>query len=578
MLRAVVITLCILGAANALIPKDKYTKRQALRERLFEGIPATVDIKWYPCNETSEVEYECARLLLPLDYQEPENDLKAIIPLVKYPAKKGVPYKGWLLTNPGGPGGLGSEFIYDVGIATAIENAVVGPGWDIIGFDPRGIGYAVPYGSCDILSGTFEPDRQNATVFPAPSPKSKRQRLSTTPTHNDEVSYGVLIPDDPPSWISLAYDSGDLINYQCQGYVAGYNQAGPHMNTVVVATDMLNIGKALARWKKQPEDNVLVNYYGISYGTVLGQYFATLYPNNVGKFLLDAVVDVSTWVSQNETETAVIHADKAWSKFFTTCANAGPSNCSFHTGRNSHAIRERFNRLSAKLNATKYELEDHPATLVVSQVLQGLKSSIFNSIYSAYFSWPFLADFFVTVEPLIAPADPSDWDFDAILQAYYDYLMTQGSTDTPVFTIPESFTQVACTDARDIRGFRITAEEIAAWKRASKIGGFGRIVSKIGCSRWDIRPSWEWDEPIGGNTKTPILFAGNSLDPITPFENAEKARTLFKGAKMIYVDEIGHSILNTRNTCAFAKAVAYFQNGTLPDHNNRCKGEVPPFQ
>ncbi|KAK6501446.1 hypothetical protein TWF481_009284 [Arthrobotrys musiformis] len=555
-------------------------KRQALRERLFENIPATVDLKWYPCsNETTEITFECARLSVPLDYKKPENGLRAIVPIIKYPADKNVPYKGSVLVNPGGPGGMGSELIYDVPIAKQIRANVVGPGWDILGFDPRGIGYAVPYGSCDIIRGSFEPERQNATKLfqksPSKAPKSRRGSTKL-PANNDEVAYGVLIPDDPPSWKSRSYQDAYQFNYACQEYVSQYDQAGPHMNTVVVATDMLSIAKALARERKQPENTALVNFYGISYGTVIGQYFATHYPNNVGKFFLDGVVDAETWISHDDVNTTVTHADKAWSLFFTSCFNAGPKKCSFFTGRNSHAIRDRFNTITARLNATKYELEESEHAFFVTSILLALKSILFNSIYSAYHTWPLLADFFVAAEPIIVP-DPAKWDLDALQQAFLELQMQNGVTYAPVTSIPESFTEVSCTDARDIRGVEITPAEEQAWKTASRVGGSSKLDSRIRCSQWQIRPSWEWYGPVGGATKTPILFAGTLLDPITPFENSEKAMKLFKGAKMFYVDEIAHTTLNTRNTCAFGHALAYFQNGTLPGHNNRCSKEIQPF-
>ncbi|KAK6532577.1 hypothetical protein TWF281_006760 [Arthrobotrys megalospora] len=579
MLQQIAFGLTLLSGVTGLgEPHNPFLlKRQGPRERLFENIPATVDLKWYPCSsEATEIKFKCARLSVPLDYKKPNNGLRAVIPIIKYPADKNVPYKGSVLVNPGGPGGLGSELIYDVPTAKQIRSTVVGPGWDILGFDPRGIGYAVPWGNCDIIPWSFEPERQNATKVPkSPQPKFGR-RASKLPPNNDEVSYGVLIPNDPPSWKAQSYESGNEFKTACQNLISKYNQAGQHMNTVVVATDLLSIAKALARERKQPEKSALVNFYGLSYGTIIGQYFATLYPNNVGKFFLDGVVNADTWVSLDDVKTTVTHVDKAWSRFFTSCYNAGPKRCSFFTGRNSHAIRDRFNAITAKLNATKYELEGRPYAPMVANVLSTLKLLIFSSIYNAHHTWPYMADFFVAAEPLFAP-NPADWDFSAIQQAFFELQLRDGVTYAPVTAIPESYTQVACSDARDLRGTKFTAADERAWKAASKIGGYTKLSRKIQCSLWGIRPSWQWYGPVGGPTKTPILFAGTSLDPITPFENAETARKLFKGAKMFYVDEIAHTTFNAKNACAARHALAYFQHGTLPGHNNRCKEEIPPF-
>ncbi|KAK6358175.1 hypothetical protein TWF730_007528 [Orbilia blumenaviensis] len=585
MLQQALVALALLGSAKGIgldNPNSPFVfKRQALRERLFDNIPATIDLEWHPCsNVTTELPFECARLSVPLDYKNPNNGLRAVVPIIKYPADKGVPYKGSVLVNPGGPGNLGSEFVYDILASKHIRSNVVGPGWDILGFDPRGIGYSIPYGSCGILPYTFEPDRQNATETLTPSKLKSRRQVGKAsgklPPNNDEIAYGVLLPDDPPSWKAGAYQLASQFNSACHEYVSQYNQAGPHMNSVVVATDMLSIAKALARERNQPENTALVNYYGISYGTIVGQYFASLYPNRVGKFFLDGVVDVDTWISHNDTTTTLIHADKAWSKFFTLCYDAGPTRCSFFTGRGSHAIRDRFNAITVKLNATNYELEGNEYAPIISSVLTTLKLVIFSSIYNAALGWPLLADFFVVVEPLF-DGDPSQWDFEAFQAAFFELQLKWGVTYAPVTLIPESFTQVSCTDARDIRGVNITVEEEQAWKAVSKVGGVSKISGRIQCTQWQIRPSWEWYGPVGGATKTPILFAGTLFDPITPFENSEKARRLFKGAKMIYIDEIAHSTFNTQNTCAFRHTLSYFQNGTLPSHDNRCKGETRIF-
>ncbi|KAF3914590.1 hypothetical protein ABW21_db0208066 [Orbilia brochopaga] len=552
MLRSAVIAVSLLVGVNALSPQVRLGKRQdpEPRERLFVNVPEGVDLKWYPCSaKVLPIKYECARLSVPLDYKDPNNGLRAIIPIIKAPADPTVPYKGSVLTNPGGPGELGTEFIYDVDFATHISSDIVGPGWDIIGFDPRGIGYSIPYGSCELIPGTFEPDRQNATVLPKSSQKvAVKRRGSSSIESNDEVVYGLLLPDDPPSWKPTAYGIADLTALQCVNYTGAYNQASQHMNTVVVATDMLEIAKALAREKHECEETFIVNYFAISYGTVIGQYFATLYPDHVGRFYLDGVVDVASLVAQDSRNTTLSHTDKAWSQFFTACANAGPDRCSFYTGHNSHAIRDRFNALTLKLNATRYELEEDPNAEKVTQILAALKQLIFTSLYVAWASWPPVADFFVAVEPLLASNDPADWDLDALMDLYNQILASQTPPTGPVDEVPESYPQVVCTDSIDIL-----------------------------CTEWQIRPSWEWYGPVGGATKTPILFGATILDPITPYENAEKARTLFKGAKMIYVDEVAHTTFNTRNTCGFGHVVAYFQDGTLPGHENRCAAEVPPF-
>ncbi|KAK6543668.1 hypothetical protein TWF694_000406 [Orbilia ellipsospora] len=609
------VALCLLAGVEAfmhpvvnpaLIKRD--TAGTPERERLFQNLTEDVNLKWGPCStEKLEIAYECARLSVPLDYNKPENGLRAIVPIIKAPAAAGFPYKGSVLFNPGGPGALGTETLYDTEVVKKLRKNIFGEGWDIVGFDPRGLGYSIPYASCALQPDTLEVDRENATTTTIPklrrrSPRRNKKRVhrpiqfslsnsTNTPSKAFDLSFGMRVARDAPSWKDNASQDASSLAAQCLNYTAQYNQAGPHMNSVVVATDMLSIAKAIARGKEEPEDSVLVNFYGISYGTILGQYFASLYPDHVGKIFLDGVVDAETWIAKHEENTTTLHVDEGWSKFFPLCHEAGSKNCSFATGDSADDIRTRFNSLMVKLDATKFAQENHPEANLVAKVLDKTKQKILNGLYTPHRSFRDIADYLTYIEPLVYPTNPSDWDSAALLNGVPPSLSASGATPpsnssaqsttepppAPLDVLGESFNQVACTDARDLRGTEITAEEENAWLNSSKIAGFSQIPGKIACLSWSIRPSWEWFGPIGGTTATPMLFAGNLFDPITPYDNAKKATSLFRGAQMIYVDEVGHSTMNTKNECAFNHARQYFQDGTMPGNDVRCSPGPQPL-
>ncbi|KAF3929883.1 hypothetical protein AA313_de0200036 [Arthrobotrys entomopaga] len=306
---------------------------------------------------------------------------------------------------------------------------------------------------------------------------------------------------------------------------------------------------------------------------------------------LDGVVDAEAWIAKREENSTTLHVDEGWSKFFPLCHEAGRQNCSFATGDSAEDIRARFNNLMVKLDATKFEQEKHPEADLVAKVLDKTKQKILEALYTPHRSFPEMADYLTYIEGLVVPANPSDWDREALLNGIPPTLSKSGGKSSskssdqsstepppaPLDELGESFSQVSCTDGRDIRGKEITPEEESAWLNSSKIAAFSQLAGKMTCTKWPIRPSWEWFGPIGGNTATPILFAGNLFDPITPHDNAKKAISLFKGAQMIYVDEVGHSTMNTKNECAFTHARQYFQNGTMPDRNKRCPPGPQPL-
>ncbi|KAF3314381.1 hypothetical protein TWF173_004723 [Orbilia oligospora] len=575
------VLLVLLSSADAMFT----VKRQVARELLFEGIRPSKEIEWSPCNETQTVYMECARLIVPLDYQDPDNGLEAIIPIVKYPTNAtGANYKGAVLTNPGGPGYLGTEFIYGPGIANLIANNVTGPGYDILGFDIRGVGYSVPYGSCNITADElFDPLRQNATEGNSFTKRTTRRLKSGTaiPAGAKETEtspYGFFIPELPPSFLGQAAAQADELTAQCIAYTGADNQAGPHMNTVVTATDMLWIARALARARGQNDTNALVHFYGISYGTVLGQTFATLYPNHVGKFVLDGVVNMDGWQTRTETDI-VRNADEGFFEFFKRCFAAGPKKCAFATGMCYQDTINRFNRMMSRFNATEAEVQGSALAVPLTALIAQLRGTILDSLYASIDSWEGLA-----------------WILNALDKATRGPIMRWNVTEiTTIITTPlsppssnpsapaplqlrgYSFFQTACGDAPSIYNYSVTPVEVYTYLKASAIAGHARLIGRVTCSRYSIRPKWEWSEKIGGKTKTPILFFGNTLDPVTPWDDAVTAAQKFPGAEAVVVDLIAHSTFAQRNTCAVKKLIAYFQQGKLPGANFKCAEELRPF-
>lgn len=103
-------------------------------------------------------------------------------------------------------------------------------------------------------------------------------------------AYGIYGPEEPDAfweeWFAEAKESGA----QCAKAFGGPDGAGEHMSTPVVATDMISIMDAFAatpRGASAAGNSSLLNYWGFSYGTFLGQTFATLYPDRVGRFVVD---------------------------------------------------------------------------------------------------------------------------------------------------------------------------------------------------------------------------------------------------------------------------------------------------
>ncbi len=197
------------------------------------------ELDWRPCGE-----HECARLVVPLDYDRPQGrTIRLAVLRVPALGERRAP----LVVNPGGPGAPGTAY-------AAAADQIVGPAireeFDIVGFDPRGTGSSAPV---DCLTDE-ELDRY----------------VSVDP-----------VPDDAAEQRALL----DTIRDRGRGCVADDAALAAHITTIEAARDMDVLRSALGRRT--------LDYLGKSYGTELGATYAELFPRRVGAMVLDGAVDVS---------------------------------------------------------------------------------------------------------------------------------------------------------------------------------------------------------------------------------------------------------------------------------------------
>ena len=226
----------------------------------LDTITTTANLTWLPCYER----FQCARLLAPLDPDNASLPDTVSIPLVKLPARPNGAngaYQGMLLTNPGGPGMSGTGFV--LGSWQVLLEAV-GPQWDIIGFDPRGVGYFSPSANC---SGPD--DSQQA--------RTKKR------------AEGISSPQEPLGYFTDNLHVSQQIGQTCEQRIGNETGIGRYMSTYYVVRDMVAIVDAFNRTTdgaKAVEPD-LVHFWGFSYGTYVGMELAMEFPDRVGHLVLD---------------------------------------------------------------------------------------------------------------------------------------------------------------------------------------------------------------------------------------------------------------------------------------------------
>ncbi|WP_433183139.1 alpha/beta hydrolase [Actinoallomurus sp. CA-150999] len=256
-------------------------------------------LTWSPCAEESLSGLECATLKVPLDHAVPRGpQITLALSRARHTGTTG--YQGALVVNPGGPGGAGRDFALRV--ASRLP-ANLKAAYDVVGFDPRGVGGSSPALSCD--TGYFKPVRPDYVPRTGP--------IEAT-------------------WLrkSAAYAAA------CG---QKYRSVLPHMRTIDTVEDMDAIRVALGERR--------LNYFGASYGTYLGAVYATLYPTRVRRMVLDSNVRPSgVWyddnLDQDRTFERNIDALFGWIAKYDAI---------YHLGTTQRAVRDFYDATQEKLRA-----------------------------------------------------------------------------------------------------------------------------------------------------------------------------------------------------------------------------------
>ncbi|MFC7303277.1 alpha/beta hydrolase [Streptomyces monticola] len=220
-----------------------------------EGAPAPAartTLKWKDCATDAYPALQCATLKVPLDHGRPGGE-KITLALSRVRHTDTANFQGPLLVNPGGPGGSGRTL---AGFVAGSLPKKLAAQYDVIGFDPRGVGASKP--ALDCRPGHFDPVR----------------------------------PDPVPSTAAIERANLDRVRAFAAACGKKYGSLLTYIDTVSAARDMDVIRRAVGAKK--------INYFGYSYGTYLGAVYAKLYPERVRRAVLDSVVDpTGVWYRDN---------------------------------------------------------------------------------------------------------------------------------------------------------------------------------------------------------------------------------------------------------------------------------------
>ena len=236
-------------------------------------------IRWSNCSSDDPVGIQCGFITVPLDYEHREHGTLEL-GMVRLSSTQS-PRLGTLFYNPGGPGGAASDYVLEATLEGSQRfGQTVLRNYDIVGLDPRGVGMSQPV-KCD--------------------PRIFNERISSIPT--TETGLQTLLDHNQALGESCAELTGPLINY---------------LDTVSVAKDIELVRQAINNREK-------LNFFGRSYGSLIGQTYAELFPRNINRMAMDGIVDHTqseTATLDEEATTYEMTMDRflAWCKNATDCA------------------------------------------------------------------------------------------------------------------------------------------------------------------------------------------------------------------------------------------------------------------
>ena len=316
-------------------------------------------IVWESCG----FPFECATVDVPLDHGYDGPQSMVSIALARVPATDPDNRIGSLFINPGGPGGSGVNFVFNIG--TVLYTDEVRARFDIVGFDPRGIGRS------DGLK-CFRSPEQLDTV------------LKSTPFPVTDEEFREFRRKDWRFANLCRRQGGEIQDF---------------MTTADVARDLDLLRQAVG--------DEQLNYAGFSYGSYIGVTYANLFPQRVGALIVDAVLDPIAWSTGRRLErfTTPVSARlgsqdgtyETVEQFLELCDSAGEA-CAF-----SGNSAERYAALAERLKAQPLEIQLPDGTIVnltYAIAVNETRIAMYNP-----FSWPSFAELLALVESFASAAE-----------------------------------------------------------------------------------------------------------------------------------------------------------------------------
>lgn len=501
---ATVVVVGALALAGCVAPKDQVTVSQTRSPSVDldgAGLEQFYDqsVEWSSCGS-----YECAWVQAPLDWDDPAAGAIELA-LQRAQATGSTEQRiGSLLINPGGPGSSGIDFL-DYLVTGTIGDRVR-DAYDVVAFDPRGVGQstAISCGDDATLDAYFTTD---------------------VPLENQ---------DDVDAAREMVREFGETC-------LADTGPLLGNVDTVSAARDMDLMRAVLG------EDELY--YLGFSYGTFLGATYAELYPENVGRLVLDGALDPS--ISGDELSIGqAIGFENALRAYVEDC-QAGPS-CPLSGGVDSGL--QQLARIVDRIEA-------EPIDAGGGQTVNGTLA-FYGIIVTLYddASWSLLT---MALQEVVTSGTGET------LLHLANFYLDRTPDGRYTTNSMQAFTAINCLDyppvSRDYDEMVAFAEEVAEVAPT-----FGRDFGMaVGCEAWPVAATGTRG-PIHAAGAAPIVVIGTTGDPATPYEWSVELADQLESGVLVSWDGEGHTAYGRAGACVTDAVEDYLVDGVVPEDGLRC--------
>lgn len=443
-------------------------------------------LDWKECGHG----FLCSTMLAPLDYADPDGTAITLA-VAKRPATSSKRL-GSLIINPGGPGGSGVGYV-------GYFNATGLDGFDIVGWDPRGVGRSTPV-EC---FGTDELDQYFS--------------MDSSPDNDEELQ--ARIDEQIEFGKSCLERSGALLE---------------RISTAETVRD-LDLLRGLVGDSK-------INYFGSSYGTRIGALYAELFPQRVGRMVLDGAVNINSKSKIDQIDGF----ERALHHFATWCA------------RNECQLGDRRDDVLSKIKEFLDRLDQQPLDSSGGRTLsqqQGVEA-VFYAMYGGTSSWPRLRD----------ALNAAIFDGDAAGLLELADASARRDRDGSYGQLNYAFPAIRCLDSQDDS---VRAAEKRLAEESKSAPTLGRLNGPdLVCPLWPVKPAPK-QPAVDAAGAPPILIIGTTGDPATPYEYAKSMADELSSGVLVTYDGEGH-LAYGQSGCVKTLVNAYLVRNQVPRDGTRC--------